>query len=299
MTAMEGRHAFFCNSLGGIIDDVMVFRLDENELFIVVNAVNREKDLIWINENRGDFEVTTKDLTTQVPMMAVQGPEAPQTLKRIFSSEINEVTRLRSYWFNFGESKVLISRTGYTGEDGFEIYLFECADKEVALDLWNCILEAGKEFKIEACGLAARDTLRLEAGFCLYGNELNENVTPIEAGLKFGVVSDHRDFIGKEAILKQMTDGVNKTRIGLKMVGKGISRKGMQILKDNEEIGFVTSGTLSPILNIGIAMGYVPPDYASLGKKVDINIRGRLTEAELTNIPFYDKSRYGWKRLKS
>ena len=296
MEIMKGRHAFLCNSSGGIIDDVMIFRLAEDEFFMIVNAVNREKDLVWIDNNADDLDARTRDLAEKVPMIAVQGPRASRTLQRIFGSEINRLVRLESSWLYLDESKVLVSRTGYTGEDGFEIYLFENGNEDAALNLWKMILDAGKEFEIKACGLAARDTLRLEAGFCLYGNELDENITPIEAGLKFGVKFDQRDFMGKDMLLRQMTEGVDKTRIGLKMNERGIPRKGMKILKDHKEIGFVTSGTLSPILNTGIAMGYVPPNYASLETKVDICIRGRLVEAEIVDFPFYDKNRYGWKR---
>jgi len=295
---MECQHAFFCNSSGGIIDDVLVFRLSETRFFIVVNAMNREKDLAWINKNKGSLEVTITDLTEKVPMIAIQGPNASKTLQKIFSSEINKIPHLRASWFSFDEKKILISRTGYTGEDGFEIYIFGNCGEEEALNLWNAILDAGKEFGIEPCGLAARDTLRLEAGFCLYGNELNENITPIEAGLTFGVKFDQRDYIGKDALLRQMKEGVKRMRVGLKMVERGIPRKGMKIIKDDEEIGFVTSGTLSPILKVGIAMGYVSPKYSSPGTRLNISIRGRPSEAEIVDFPFYDKKRYGRKREK-
>jgi len=292
---MVCQHAFFCNALGGVIDDVLVCRLDENEFSMIVNAMNREKDLRWINENKGSLEVTIKDLTEKVPMIAVQGPKASQTLQKIFSSEINEISHLRCSWFHSDGRKILISRTGYTGEDGFELYIFEGQDEGEALNLWNAILDAGKEFGIESCGLAARDTLRLEAGYCLYGNELDENITPIEAGLKFGVKFDERNFIGKEALLRQMREGVKKTRVGLRMIERGIPRKGMKILKD-EEIGTVTSGTFSPLLKVGIAMGYVTPNYSSPGTRVKISIRERMAEAEVVKFPFYDKKRYGRKR---
>jgi len=293
---MRCQHAFFCNNLGGVIDDVLVFRLDGNKFFMVINAVNREKDLAWISKNKGNLDVTIRDLTEKVPMIAVQGPKASQTLQKIFSSEIKKISHLRCSWFYFNDDKVLISRTGYTGEDGFEIYIFKDCSEEDALNLWNSILDAGREFNIEPCGLAARDTLRLEAGFCLYGNELDEETTPIEAGLNFGVKFDERDFIGKDALLRQIKEGVKKTRVGLRMIGRGIPRKGMKILKDNKEIGFVTSGTLSPLLRVGIAMGYIPPEHASPGTKVNISIRGRLSEAEIVKFPFYDKNRYGKKR---
>ena len=167
------------------------------------------------------------------------------------------------------------------------------------MSLWTAIFDAGEEFGIEACGLAAaRDTLRLEAGFCLYGSELDKDITPIEAGLKFGVRFDQRAFVGKDALSRQMKEGVERTRIGLKMVGRGIPRKGMNILKEDKQIGLVTSGTLSPLLKTGVAMGYVPPDCASSGTEISVCVRGRPVEAEIADFPFYDESRYGWKRSK-
>jgi len=292
---MEAQHAFFCNSYGGVVDDIMVFKISQNEFLIVVNAVNREKDLKWISKNRGSFDIMLTDLTERVTMIAVQGPKSSQTLQKIFGSEVNEIEHMRSSQFNFDENNILISRTGYTGEDGFEIYLFG-GGEEKALDLWNTILDAGREFNIEPCGLAARDTLRLEAGFCLYGNELDEKTTPIEAGLNFGVKFDERDFIGKEALLRQVNEGVNMMRIGLRMNERGIPRKGMEIMKNEEKIGYVTSGTLSPLLKVGIAMGYVPPTHASIGEKVSISIRERIEEAEIVDFHFYTKERYGQKR---
>jgi len=252
-----------------------------------------------MNKNREDLDVKITDLTEKVPMIAVQGPKASNVLQKIFSSEIDRIPHLHCSWFHLDKKKVLISRTGYTGEDGFEIYIFNDCSEEDALSLWSMILEAGKRFKIEPCGLAARDTLRLEAGFCLYGNELNEETTPIEAGLNFGIKFDERDFIGKDALLSQIREGVKKTRVGLKMIERGIPRKGMRILRNNEEIGIVTSGTLSPLLKVGIAMGYIPPEYSSPGTRVKISIRGRLSEAEVVKFPFYDKKKYGRKRKRT
>jgi aminomethyltransferase len=296
MELMTCQHGFFCNSHGGIIDDILVFKLGREEFFVVVNAVNKEKDLRWIKENVGSLEVTVKDLTGEVPMIAVQGPKAALTLQRVFGSEIVKIPYLRCSWFQADDLEILISRTGYTGEDGFELYVFGKPGEEETLDLWSSILEAGGELGIEPCGLAARDTLRLEAGFCLYGNELDENTTPIEAGLGFGVKIDQRDFIGKDALLRQIREGVSKTRVGLRMISRGVPRKGMSIMRGNEEIGVVTSGTLSSILKVGIAMGYVPPAYSTVGTRLHISIRGRMVEAEVVKFPFYDKKRYGRKR---
>ena len=293
LDVMKAQHAFLCNSRGGVIDDFLAFKLGENEFFLVVNAMNREKDIKWIKENMGSFNVALLDLTEKVPMIAVQGPLSSNALRKIFGDEIVKIKHMWSSWFSFNGVRTLISRTGYTGEDGFELYLLE---EEKAFDLWDAIMKAGSEFNIEPCGLAARDTLRLEAGFCLYGNELDEETTPIEAGLKFGVRFDDREFIGKEALLRQVRKGVRKIRVGLRMIERGIPRKGMSILKSGKEIGYVTSGTMSPLLKIGIAMGYVSPEYSRAGERVEISVRGRLAEAEIVKFPFYDKRQYGRKR---
>jgi len=295
LEVMKAQHAFFCNSNGGVIDDFLAFKLAQNEFFLVVNAINHEKDVEWIRRNMRSFDAVLSDLTEKVSMIAVQGPLSPDALREIFGDKVVEIKHMWSSWFSFNGVKILISRTGYTGEDGFELYLFGEGERKT-LDLWNAILEAGREFSIEPCGLAARDTLRLEAGFCLYGNELDEETTPIEAGLRFGVKFDDREFIGKEALLRQVREGVKKIRVGLRMTERGIPRKGMSILKNGREIGYVTSGTLSPLLKVGIAMGYVPPEYSRVGERVEISIRGRLAKAEIVKFPFYDKRRYGRKR---
>ncbi len=293
---MEAQHSFFCNESGGIIDDIMLFRLGEDVFLLVVNAANRWKDLRWIDDHKGDFDVMVEDVTERVPMIAVQGPKSPQTLQKILGLDILNLPRLHASWLRLDEWKLLISRTGYTGEDGFEIYLFEDGGEEDALKLWEAVLDAGRAFGIEPCGLASRDTLRLEAGFCLYGNELNEEVTPIEAGLRFGVKLDGRGFIGEEALRRLLEEGVSRVRVGLRVLGRGIPRKGMSILKGGEEIGLVTSGTFSPLLRVGIAMGYVPPEYSRVGTRVEIEVRRRIVEAEVVKLPFYDERRYGWRR---
>ena len=293
---MQGQHAFFCNVSGGVIDDIMIFRLGEEEFLLVTNAVNKEKDLSWLRKNSQEMNVELKDLTDNVPMIAVQGPRAAQTLEQCFGFELASMPRFHCSWFSPGHNRFLISRTGYTGEDGFEIYLFEHQGKEDVLRFWHKILDAGRRFGIEPCGLAARDTLRTEAGYCLYGNELNEETSPIEAGLDYGVRFDERDFVGKAALLKQINEGPKKTRIGLRLVSKGIPRKGMPIRSGNKEVGVVTSGTYSPLLKKGIAIGYVHPDFSALGTELTIDIRGKTSTAKVVKFPFYDKRKYGWKR---
>ena len=285
----KSRMSFFCNRSGGVIDDVMVTRLDTHEFLVTTNAANKDIDLRWIKEKKDDFDVEIDDLTGRVPMIAVQGPRSAETLERLFGQAVSSLVQMQSSWFSSDGNRLLVSRTGYTGEDGFEIYLFEQGEEYEALGFWKEVLRAGEEPGIQPCGLAARDTLRLEAGFCLYGNELNEDVTPIEARLDFGVRFDERIFIGRNALSSQVERGVDKLRVGLKALERGIPRKGMEIWKDNKEIGLTTSGTLSPILKTGIAMGYVPPEYASPGTRVSIDIRGKKVRAEVVDLPFYSR----------
>jgi aminomethyltransferase len=232
-------------------------------------------------------------------MVALQGPSSLETVQRVLSTSLSSLNRLHSTWVRLDDRRLLVSRTGYTGEDGFELYLFEGYESgEEALNLWNDILEAGRRFGIEACGLAARDSLRIEAGFCLYGNELNLETSPVEAGLKFAIKLDGRNFIGREALLKQLEEGTERVRVGFKLLGRGIPRRGMEIVTEEGKIGTVTSGTFSPLLKVGIGMGYVPPEYSEPGTKVMIDIRGRPVEAVLVKFPFYNKEKYGWTRVR-
>jgi aminomethyltransferase len=191
----------------------------------------------------------------------------------------------------------LISRTGYTGEDGFEIYLMDVSldNPEGAIELWNNIIEAGKDFGIKPCGLGARDTLRLEAGLPLYGNDISEDITPLEARLDF-VVKFEKDFVGKEALLKQREIGLKSVRIGFELLDRAVPRYGNPILMDGKQVGIVTSGTISPLLKKSIGMGYVPPSYSSVGTELEVSIRGISHKMRIVNWPFYDTARYGRMR---
>ena len=284
---LKNQVSLICNDEGGIIDDIMVLRLKRKEFLLIVNAINKDKDLNWLSRFTENMEVTINDITEKVSMLAVQGPKARRLMEKVFNIDVESLKRLNSLWAQFDGKKVLISRTGYTGEDGFELYLFENFEEREALELWNVILHEGKKFGIEACGLAARDTLRIEAGFCLYGNELDEKTSPVEAGLNFAIKLDNHNFIGKDIILKQLKEGPKKVRVGFRLLQRGVPRKGMKIFSDKMEIGQVTSGTFSPLLRVGIGMGYVAPEYSERRCKIQIDIRGRKVEAEIVNFPFY------------
>jgi aminomethyltransferase len=231
-------------------------------------------------------------------MFAVQGPKATATLQKLTKTDLSLVKR---YWISFidyNKLRVSVSRSGYTGEDGFEVHIWDTplTNPGNALEVWYDVLEAGKEHGIQPCGLGARDTLRLEAGMSLYGNDIDEDTTPLEAGLNFAVKFEKPKFLGREALLQQKEIGVNRTRVGVKIIERAIPRKGFSVLGNNMKIGEVTSGTFSPVLQQGIAMAYVPPSYSLPGTKVEVDIRGRQVAAEVSTTPFYDQEKYGWRR---
>jgi aminomethyltransferase len=294
----QGHYTVMCNNHGGIIDDLVVFRLDEDTFFVVYNASNREKDFKWIYSHAKDFNAQTRDVSDEVAMFAVQGPKALPTLQLLSGVDISGIRRYWGRWVNLNDLEVLLTRSGYTGEDGFEVYLWNTPleKPEKAEKLWQTILKAGEEYGIKPCGLGARDTLRLEAGMCLYGNDINEDTTPLEAKLTFTVNFEKDNFIGKDALLKQKDEGLKRIRVGLRMLKRGIPRRGYEIFLDGEKIGRVTSGTFSPLLQRGIGMGYVPPEHAAMGTQVDIKIRKSFLSAEIVKTPFYDIIRYGWQR---
>lgn len=295
---LSAHYSLMCNNEGGIKDDFVLSRLDEERFLMVYNAGNRAKNFRWLTEQGEAFNVKVEDVSGTVAMFAVQGPKAEETLQKISSTELNRIKRFKCGWTSLENIKASVSRTGYTGEDGFEVFIWDTplATPSKALEVWNSILEAGSELGIEPCGLGARDTLRLEAGMCLYGNDIDENITPLEARLRFVVKFKKENFVGKEALLKQKDAGVSKKRVAIKMVGRGVPRKDFQVLKEGRKIGVVTSGTFSPLLKQGIAMAYVSSEDAVEGNVVNLEIRGKHVEGEIVRAPFYDQNIYGYKR---
>jgi len=294
----QGRYAVMCNVKGGIIDDLVVFHIGDEKFLMVNNASNRNKDYEWINGHTEGFQVEVRDVSDEVLMLAIQGPKAADTLQSIVDSDL---ASLRYYWgkcLTLDSFKVYVTRTGYTGEDGFEIYLWETplAESERAERLWQLILETGEEHNIKPCGLGARDTLRLEAGMCLYGNDLDEETTPLEAKLDFIVQFEKEDFIGKETLLKQKADGLKRVLVGVRALDRGIPRAGSKITLDEKEIGKMTSGTFSPLLKYGIGLGYVLPEYSEIGTRVQVISRDKPVTFEIVKPPFYNTEKYGRRR---
>ncbi len=280
----EIRYALVTNESGGILDDVLVYRF-ESFYFLVVNASNRLKIVDWIASHRAGFELTVDDVTTQTFMLAVQGPRALEALLPHVNADIG---RLAYYT---GSEAVLcgrpgiVSRTGYTGEDGFEIVV-EASD---GLDVWHALIAGSREIGLQACGLGARDTLRLEAAMPLYGHELDETVDPLTAGLSFAVKLKAGDFIGKSALAAVKASGTRKHRVGLVLAGKRIAREGATVFLAGREVGHVTSGTFSPTLEKPIAMAYVDSEAANPGQAAEVDIRGTREPATLVALPFYKR----------
>jgi aminomethyltransferase len=284
------------NERGGIKDDIFVYRIDEEEYLVVVNAVNVEKILDWFRRHSsGRIEV--EDITLTTAMLALQGPKAEQVLQQLTDFDLRGMKRFEANLIKVVGLNLLASRTGYTGEDGFELYLMDesASNPSRAERLWNAMMEAGKMSGIKPCGIGARDTTRLEAGYVLYGNELTEDLTPLEARISYAVKLEKGDFIGRDVLKEQKNVGLKRVRIGLRMLERGVPREDYKLLRGGKEVGYVTSGTISPILNTGIAMGYASPDLAP-GDELAVDIRGKSHTAEVAKWPFYNPDAYGFSR---
>ncbi len=293
----RAHYALMCNLDGGIKDDVTVYRVGEQEYLIVYNAGNREKDYDWILGNSRGLDVIVEDVSDDVAMFAVQGPKAREIVQGLSSKPLADIQRFGCSWTELADARTLVSRTGYTGEDGFEIFVWDSpiSDPAKPQAVWDRLLDIGKLHGLEPCGLGARDLLRLEAGMCLYGSDIDETTNPIEARLGF-VVKLHKDFIGKERIQEIKEKGAARLRVGLLTLKRVIPRPGFKIHHRGGIIGTVTSGTLSPVLNTGIAMGYVETQFSKEGSELEIQIRERLEKARVVRPPFYDITRYGYLR---
>jgi len=274
-------YAALCNEQGGILDDVTVYRF-RDEILMVVNAANSEKIWAWVNAHC-PAGVELEDATTRLAQIALQGPRAEELLGDPFAAAVAEIGYYHHTYLEWEGERVLISRNGYTGEDGFEIYL----PADIAPALWRQLLAWGEPVGLEPVGLGARDSLRMEVNYALYGNELSEQVTPLEAGLRWVVKFKNHDFIGREALQAQKQAGVPRTLIGFEMHGKRLARHGYPIRVGGEVSGVVTSGGFCPSLERGMGMGLIRPEFKAVGTELEIDARGSRLEARIVERPFY------------
>lgn len=297
---LKGHYTFITNERGGFKDDCILTCMSRDKYFLVVNAVNRVKIGEWLTKIAADrdLHVQITDITFSSASIAVQGPLAPIAVEKASGLDLSSIGRFGAVWMKINGVKVFATRTGYTGEDGFELYIFNVSTEEPenAVKVFRRILDLGETVGAKPCGLAARDILRLEAGFVLYGNDIDEETTPAEADLMRFVKLDKGYFIGRESIEAQIERGVSKKRIGLKMLTIHVPRKGDRVFLNEEDIGAITSGNHSPTAKTGIAMGYLRPEYAKPGVKVIVKTRAGMGEAITQHPPFYDPSLYGLRR---
>ena len=284
LTPGKIQYTCFPNDKGGIVDDLLVYQYEPEKYMLVVNAANIEKDWDWcVSHNMEGAEL--ENASDHMAQLAVQGPKAILALQKLTDIDLASIPYYTFKVGKFaGEENVIISNTGYTGAGGFELYFYP----NVADTIWKAVFEAGEEFDIKPIGLGARDTLRLEMGFCLYGNDLDDTTSPIEAGL--GWITkfiEGKEFINRPMLEKQKAEGVTRKLVGFEMVDRGIPRHGYELVNsDGEKIGIVTSGTMSPTRKIGIGMGYVKPEYSKAGTEICIDMRGRKLKAVVVKPPF-------------
>lgn len=293
LTAKRAHYTFMCYEDGGTVDDFLIYKMSEDNYFLVVNAANTEKDYEWLTKhnNYSPEDLTVENISSDFVQVALQGPRAEEILQMMTETNLSNIKFFRfedEVKFAGISEPAIVSRTGYTGEDGFEIYI----NKDHGRDLWTSILQAGEDKGLEPIGLGARDTLRFEANLPLYGQELSKDITPIEAGLKFAVkVNKAADFIGKDVLKEQVENGVKRKLVNIEMIDKGIPRTGHDIFMDEKKIGFVTSGTQSPTLQKNIGMALVKSEFATEGTALYVQVRKRTLKAVVVKAPFYKRDK--------
>jgi aminomethyltransferase len=274
---------------GTFVDDVIVHRLGEEDYLLVINAGTREKDIRWVRENTKSFDCVVEDLSDAYTQLAIQGPRAVEVLQKLTDAGLSAV---KNYWFTHGTicglKNILIARTGYTGEDGFEIYI--PSDRATSEEIWAKVMEAGQQFRIVPCGLGARNTLRLEAKMALYGHEISDKINVWEAGLDRYCKMEKGDFIGHAALERARAAGLTRTLVGMEMIERGIARDGYGVYNEaGEAVGVITSGSPSPTLGKNIAVAYVPPALASVGTTLYVEVRTQRCKAQVVPTPFYKR----------
>jgi len=274
---------------GTFVDDVIVHRLGEDDYLLVINAGTREKDFGWVHDNTRQFDCEVKNLSDDYTQIAIQGPNGVKVLQKLTDADLSQV---KFYWLTHGTvcglKNIMIARTGYTAEDGFEIYV--PADEATSAMVWNRVMEAGREFSILPCGLGSRNTLRLEGKLPLYGHEISDSINVWEAGLDRFCKMDKDEFIGRAALEDAKEHGIARTLVGLEMIERGIARDGYRIVDDGgKEIGYVTSGSYAPFLKKNIALAYLPPQFSAVDAVVNVEIRNQAVKAKVVPTPFYKR----------
>jgi aminomethyltransferase len=284
LTIGDAQYSCFPNNKGGIVDDLICYKVKEHTYLLVVNASNIEKDWNWINKHNEAIRAELKDISDTYSLLAIQGPKAIEAMQSLTSIDLAEIPFYKFRIADFaGADHAIISATGYTGSGGFEIYV----KNELAEQVWNKVFEAGADYDIKPIGLAARDTLRLEMGYCLYGNDINETTSPIEAGLGW-ITKFTKDFINSDNLKAQKEAGVTKKLVAFELTERGIPRHDYPIVDaEGNEIGIVTSGTMSPSLGKGIGMGYVQKEFSKTGTEIFIQVRKKAIPATIVKLPFY------------
>jgi aminomethyltransferase len=289
MKAYESHYGFFCYADGTVVDDLFVYKLPDTKatdgsfyFFIAINASNRDKDVAWVNAHKKGFNVEVKDISDETYMIAFQGPKAVAILDRLAEADLESVPRFSAVITKLNGVEAILGRTGYTGEDGFEIFI----PIEQAVKVWETILKVGEAEGVKAIGLAARDSLRFEACMPLYGHELSDSITPVEAGLNFAVSYD-KNFIGRDALLKQKLEKSGRISVGFELVDKGVAREHYIVAVEGKEIGVVTSGMFSPTTKKYVGMALIERGYGAKGAEIDIMIRGKAVKAKVVKKPFY------------
>jgi len=290
MKLLDAHYAIFCYANGGCVDDLFVYKLPDpagrdgkEYYFLAINASNREKDVTWLTAHAGNYDVEVKDISDKTYMMAFQGPKAPELMNRLTRADLSQMARFSAVQDEvFGGVPVLLGRTGYTGEDGFELFF----PVEAALQIWQGILDAGEGDGVKPVGLAARDSLRFEACMPLYGHEIDANTTPVEAGLGFAL-SLEKKFIGRDALLKQKLEKPDRVLIGFEMIERSVPREGYGVSSGGRVVGKVTTGMYAPTLEKYLGMAYLPRELSARGTEIEVNIRGKTVKAQIVKRPFY------------
>lgn len=282
MDVWQAQYSAMCLETGGIIDDLLVYRGPDHYM-LVVNASNKDKDLAWVLKNAADFDVDVRDKSDETALLAIQGPSAAAIVQKLTDTDLDEIG-----YYRFGSGAVagvegIISRTGYTGEDGFELYI----PAGEGMTLWNALMDAGEGEGLIPTGLGCRDSLRLEMGYALYGNDLDEEHTPLESSLGWITKLGKGEFIGRDVLVRQKEAGPSRRLVGFKLTDRGFPRHGYPIVSQGQDVGEVTSGVVSPSLGVGVGMGYVPTELSKPGTEIGVRIRSKVVPALVHRPPFF------------